>query len=565
MVPKIYKSKYDYKKLEEMLMENDYKKIGEEKKYTTENVRISLFFEIHEKNIPDWVIEVMKFFGDEENYSREIPMQYNAIIIVRTKKSIYLLPKGRAFWQVEKLADLDFGLNFAEKAIESQEIVMKSVSFIQRNMMRGVMNYKKNQNEFPQASESYSYVSGKPISETIYGKSIDCGTGVTFPRNYELNNSKSIRDFCNLFNEIDITLSLKDRKSNIPRLRNISKKEKLYSQLNDSLLSEIKTTSSKDVVAINISRIQIVDNSINISTNNQSLGIYIRGEKRETEEKISLTGTEVVRYIKERTALISNLEQINFAIYDDEGQPIKSNFSFKQLIYAEIEINNKVYVLDSGKWGYFNNKFYETLEEKLIEIDSIVEFDNEYSISYDSHEKGELSGEGGYIEKLTENADMIKLHKRNLNVSGATIEVADIYNKKSNELLAIKRGMDTSTAMYSFEQSLLSIQILTNKEEFQVRKELLKYNNRKKYENVQTYPNIREGMVKKIIDCKNASVLWLIGDKPIYVFDGVRERNFKLSQINSIMLKLKIVDWYLFTKDSGYVPKLYFAFDKSQK
>lgn len=565
MVPKIYKAKYDYKKLKESLLGKNYEQIGNEKIFANKNIKVSLFFDVHDKNIPDWVLELLDFFDSPNLYSQEIPQQYNAIIMVRTNESIYLLPKGRAFWVVEKLADLDFGLNFAEKAIETKEIVMKSVSYVQRNKMRGIMNYKKDQNEFPQASESYFYVSGKPVSEMIYGASIDCGTGVTFPKNYELNDKDRINDFCQLFNEVDVTLSLNNRKSTIPRLHKVSKKEKLHSQLNNKLLSSFISNSTDAEVAINISRIQVVDNSLNILTNEQNLSIYVLGKKKETEEKISLTGSEVIKYIKNKSEIISNVDQISFVLYDDAGQPIKKNLSFNQVIYAEIELNEKVYVLDNGNWGYFNKKFYELLDEKLIEIDSILDFNNEYSISYKSYERGEFSGEGGYIEELVKNTDLIKLHKRNLSVSGATIEVADIYNKKTNELLAVKRGTDASTAMYSFEQSLLSIQVLTNKSEFKVKSELLKYNDRKKYNDAKKYPNIREGMVEKVIDCKNASVLWLIDEKPKYIFEGVKSHNFRLCQLNSIMLKLKIVDWYSFTKESGYNPKLYFAFDRPVK
>lgn len=52
------------------------------------------------------------------------------------------------------------------------------------------------------------------------------------------------------------------------------------------------------------------------------------------------------------------------------------------------------------------------------------------------------------------------------------MEVADVYDRSTNELIAIKRGTNTSLASYSFEQSLLSIQVLSNKQEFSLKKEL---------------------------------------------------------------------------------------------
>ena len=123
-----------------------------------------------------------------------------------------LLPRGYAFWVTDDLSESDFGLNFAEKAIRDDDISLKSVSYVQRNKMRGVLNYKKGQNEFPQASESYLlFISGKPQNEEIYGKSVDCGTGLTICKNFNLKKDFSIDKFVSLFNEIDTTLNLKEK------------------------------------------------------------------------------------------------------------------------------------------------------------------------------------------------------------------------------------------------------------------------------------------------------------------------------------------------------------------
>lgn len=50
-----------------------------------------------------------------------------------------------------------------------------------------------------------------------------------------------------------------------------------------------------------------------------------------------------------------------------------------------------------------------------------------------------------------------------------------------------------------------------------------------------------------------------------YVYNGVNEKNLKLQEFKSIMLKLKIVAWYDFSREHGYEPKLYFALDKPVK
>lgn len=140
------------------------------------------------------------------------------------------------------------------------------------------------------------------------------------------------------------------------------------------------------------------------------------------------------------------------------------------------------------------------------------------------------------------------------------MEVADVYDRSTNELIAIKRGTNTSLASYSFEQSLLSIQVLSNKQEFSLKKRVKKFNKRPQYPE-KIYPTLTEKMIKEILSCKNSTVLWLIDDEVKYIYKQVTNKTFKLQYFNSLLLKLKIVDWYLFVKDSGFNPKLYFAID----
>ena len=80
-----------------------------------------------------------------------------------------------------------------------------------------------------------------------------------------------------------------------------------------------------------------------------------------------------------------------------------------------------------------------------------MDYPEAYNIAYETQEEGELSGEGGYIHVVTQKNNLIKLHKRNVMVSGVQAEIADFYDISKKELVAVKRGTKTSLAMYSFE------------------------------------------------------------------------------------------------------------------
>lgn len=526
MKAKVYRATKSLSEVFDFLKEKNYEKIGKTRVFKEEQVNMSLFFDVHSKKLPSWINEILLFFKPsiELDVDKKQPDQHNAIVVVETKTSLFLLPKGQAFWAVDGISDPEFGLDFAEKTIKTSDVNIKSVSYIQRNKMREITNYKKNKNEFPQASESYFYVSGKPESENFFGTTIDCGQAITFSKNYNLSDIKEVQNFCKLFNEIDNAFELKKKKSSIPRLHKIPKKDSQYKKLNIKMAEDLKNSDKQSRILININRIQMMNDNINILENEQRLGIYCKGDKTKSEEIIVLSDSAIINYIKKHSDKINSIDQIMFALYDEEDKCIDKDISFLKLMYSEIEDDERIYVLDNGTWGYFNERFFELLEEKITEINKVVKFRDDFNIEYESQQKGELAGEGGYIEPLTQEEGLTKLHKRNLSILKSTIEIADIYDTNNDELYAIKRGTDASLAMYSFEQSLLSTQVLSNRKEFNVRKELLKYNNRDIYKCSKKYPTISDGTVGKIVDCKNVAVLWLVGDKPKYIFEGVKSK-----------------------------------------
>lgn len=569
MKPKVYKSSYNKVDTIEFLSEKGYQQFGETKVFDDEKVNFSFFLEIHDKKLPAWLPELLSFFDVEEDVS-DSPKQYNSIIVVETGKSVYLLPNGHGFWTVDKICDVEFGLDFGEKTVKPSDISLKGVSYVQRNKMRGVTNFKKEQNEFPQASESYFSISAKPEAENVFGKNIDCGTAVGFSKNYILieynatgEEGNYIESFAKLFNQIDEAMNSKN-KSTFPRLRKIKKNDELTVFLDQQLLFEILNNEENYLLYFDLNKIQLIGNRIEILDLLGRTKIYISGDKKNTEKEIFTDVEDVVAYLKENADKINSVNDILFSIQNENGDEIQKDIKFKQLMYCEIEKDSQVYLLDNGLWGYFNNRFYELLEERLNEIDQIVQFDSKFDIEYISADKGELQGEGGYIEEICKWKDFQKLHKRNVPLSNVSVEIADFFNRKNLELFAVKRSTETATAIYSFEQSVLSMQVLANKKEFNLKRALLSYNARPKYD-AKRFPNLTAKMVEEIVKCKKSSVLWLVDDKVKYIYNGVISKTLKLKNLNSILLKLKIVDWYVFTKENNFEPRLYFALDKPEK
>lgn len=552
----------DFDEVSRLLSENNYIQIGDSRVEPQNNLEMFLFFESHEKERVNWLSELLKFFNvskedyEEHNIFDDTLYQYNAVIILKTPNNLYAHSLSQGFRVLEKIIDEEFGLKFAEKTIKNEHITLKNVSYIQKNKMKGITNYKKDQGEFPKASESYAYVSGKPDFD-FYGNSIDCGTGVSFSKNFDINSTEGFYQLSELLKNVDEALTLKDNKSILPRKKRIAKKSQLSKLLDEEVVKKIVDNTDEIGIALDVSKIHLVNNSINIYSENNHLEIYISNHLQKTKEELEPYDGAIVEYIRKNKEIITSLTDIKIRVTNHEYHVIESR-PLKEWIYCELEYESMLYTLDSGYWGYFNDKFSELLRKQLEEVNRAIEYNDEFNIPYISGE-GRLKGEGGYIEKLSEGKNYIKLHQRNINYNGVPIEIADIYKRDTQELIAIKRGMDTSNSMYSFEQSILSVQLLRNTTEFDVEKELLKYNDRNIYEDKEKFPNIQKPTIGKILDSRISSVLWLQStEKYVKMAD---ERQFDFNQIGSILLKLKIVDWYSSIMENNFTPKIYMGKD----
>lgn len=545
-----------------ILKEHSYLQIGTSRIEPNFNLEMFLFFENHEKEQISWLFEMLNFFNaskeeyNEHNINKDVLHQYNAIVILKTSSNLYTHSFGQGFRITDKFIDNEFGLEFAEKTIRSEQITLKNVSYIQKNKMKGITNYKKEQGEFPQASESYAFVSGHPDFE-LFGNSIDCGTGVTFPKNYQINTTEGFYQLSELMSHVDDALKLKENKSLLPRIKKVAKKNKLTEDLDREILLRILKKPEDVSVAIDIGKIHLVNNSIDVYSENNHLELYIVNNIKDTKEEIEPYDDAIVKFINKHKDSIVSLDNIRIRVTNHDNDSITSK-SLKDWMYCELEYKGKLYILDSGFWGYFNERFSKLLEQQLNNINRVIDYEEGFNIEYISG-KDHLAGEGGYIETLTQDNNLVKLHQRNVLVNGTPIEIADIYRKDTKELIAIKRGMDTSNCMYSFEQSVLSVQLLRNSEDFNVKEELLKYNIKKNYSNRKKYPNVRAKMVNEILDSRLSSILWLHNTNK-YV-EITKLKQFDFNMIGSMLLKLKIVDWYSFVIENNFIPKVYMGLD----
>lgn len=548
---RIYHSKINsYRELKKKILDEDgyvsKKIIQKDRMFDTQ---FELFVQIRPKSNPSWVTEIATFF--EITLSEFDSNQYNAVITAVTSNNIYLIPFGRAYSFIEKLSHLDFGLDFAERTLPKANTSLKTSTYILQNKMREITNYKERQNDRIQASESILSISGKFSDEDFkfFGSSVECGYSVALSKNFEVGNVDNLQindNFKNLFNNIDEVLK-RTPISAYPRLHYIDKGSDEDIRLDNLLLNSIleynvEVPKDSIQVSLNINRIVQRDGRIDINSIENDFNVFIKRKKTATLQSINLDSLDLIQFIKTQSQHIIKLSDVSCEYGEQTNtytSPLKDN------IFCEIELDDRVYVLDNGRWGYLSESFFTLVESKLSDLDQYMSINNLFDAPINVG-----TNENEYIADLILDSSYIELHKKFILHNGIQLELADIYDLDNDSLIAIKSGTETSKALYSIDQSTLSMHMLANANDFNISDYLMKETG---------IPVQQHEHIQKIISSRNVCLLWIVHKTPRYVHDSVSAGDFKLNDFNSFLLKLKIIDWFDFALDNGFSPSIIFA------
>lgn len=517
-----------------------------------------------------WLSSINKLFStDIKQLSGQL---LKVLILVTTiKENNYVAVYGYSKSYVEELIDVNFGLDFAAKAIKDYQIDAKNVDYLQKNTLRSSINYKRDRFELPQANEAFLGIVGTP-THTFYGKKINCKEGIAFSKKFSIDNE----DFFKLFTEIDSTMKLSNEIS-IPRLKKISSKRDLSSYLNKKILNHVQEKYFSNInVSFNMPYLHNLDEKITdldsnfvyrISCRIESTGEYFK-------EDVDSLETSIIENFLRTNKKISFLDDVNIIMYDsmhDSNHEVRRCKLIK-LILCEIEIGNKLYLLQNGFWGILNSSFLDVMNEQLKIIENhsashgteLIEFANKKNSDYSLYNSNFFSdknrknyaGENGYIETIvrTNTPRVVKLHKRLVTGNGVKNEIADFYDSNLKEIFAVKMGTLAGDCIYSFEQSIVSIYLLKNKDLFDLTNNLTKYNDPTKYNQHQILPC---NIINDIQNVNSINVLWVIPkSKNARVNEKIVNNKFTINDIESFMVKIKLIEWYNTCLQYGLSPKL---------
>lgn len=155
-----------------------------------------------------------------------------------------------------------------------------------------------------------------------------------------------------------------------------------------------------------------------------------------------------------------------------------------RFIYAEIQFQSDIYVLNNGKWYKVSSSYAEQINNFYASVPKYTKSLPDYNDET----------EGDYNERIAKNDpnSFVLLDKKNIRISGASspVEPCDLY-RTGNEFIHVKRYGGSSVLSHLFNQGL------TSGEQFQMEPEFRKLLNDKlpdnfKIKNPDNWPNRNE-------------------------------------------------------------------------
>ncbi|MCG7331863.1 DUF6119 family protein [Salinicoccus roseus] len=567
----IYKSKYNWiRTLEELsshnyependttIIENEYYKFLDLTMEDEDNFKIIAkpLLKRKERKTLDWQLLLQRMVREEdslENFMPPVSYTFDAIIVLKqlgvSEGSVYLIPFGQAYHNIDEVIDIDFGIDFAERTIRNDNVTIKNVSFFHQNRLKEITNYRRNNADFARPTESYASISGTPNDISRYGKTIHCSLGVSL--NIPTEPKKFKDKLISLVIDIDELMLRGSIINTFPRLKVLKDKEKI-SILDALLLNSLINTDETDISIVDFSRLIEFQSHIILLDEMPSISLYIRGAKissiksidQSEEDYISFVG----RYLQENS--IIDVNRVMLEIVDHNGD--RDTIQLKRILHAEVNDNGTHYLLQNGYWGTYNDEFFDLLNNYLEEINVEQNSLSSKQITFESTEEK-------YMEELLNNEpecyEMLHKHfikpiNENFLVKGSGVELADLYNREENELITVKKGVKTSLSLYSLEQSMIAMNALNYMESYD-------------FSDIEKV--LTENEVKNLRKSNKNSLIWLL---PIKNSDynpidnsqhtlNVQNKKFNLKQLGSVLLKNKLAEWALFSLENRLTPFIY--------
>jgi len=457
---------------------------------TIDGFALDFYFSSNPDEVDIWWTGVYKDFLG----ATESPKNqiYFATLLVHNSSIAYAISLGKSHFYLKNFCDLDFGLNLAERIIDENNLKIKNSKFYKSKKNKIITTYQDGSGIDFDSGESMHYIKAKTIDETTWGKTASFGHSAQF--NLEMKPSE-LTDF---IKKIEVTLK-QPAKIKLPKVVAVQDEEvlkKLDSLLVAALVPTNANSSGVGVEDISLSGVDF------IFSDQHQYSLYIWGVRNSQTEKGELTLDKFREFVTDNNLdLKEQINNIKVKIHNEHGRdfskPIKEFLDFVEEKYR--------FCLIDGRWYQFNQSYIDFLRGEVDKIE--IEKKGDVSEASESDFNKNRTGDG-YLncDKVLETID--KKYK---------VEKLDLYKDKS--LIFVKIG-GPRKMNYDIDQSINVVKLLQNNQS-------------------KIKINDEDREVSTIC-------LWLIFDR--------KTKLDKLSDTNSLIFHMKLVDWKKTVQNAGYKP-----------
>lgn len=408
-------------------------------------------------NVPEWI---RKFFLDSLNEFEELKVSSAKGVLLRKIQiqddvKIFAIVFGHGRFLLNSYCfEERFGLKTALSIINPdtiRRVDKKDISNVpkhsieQRSKVGNRLDFGINiEQDLIQAMTGLV----KAEYQTIFGSNVTGGDALSLSAKYDIQDIDILLEHCyNKYNSGDY-------KEDFEWIDQIAPVKNIYlvDRLNNSLLDKIKTPESNQKVWMAVP--EIIDW--------EDIGGF-KYHPRDEEMKSDIFLPEFKSSLDDATIRDLNLNILKSKkVYAyDTSDNERYSWSAYECLYAEIEIDGKIYLLSNSAWFEIDNDFVSKINTSF---QAFIQKDSSNIITLNN---AIIENECDYNTRVADEQDLVLLDKKMIYYGGghSQIEFCDLLSP-NKEIIHIKKYGGSSVLSHLFNQGLVSAELLKSDRTF---------------------------------------------------------------------------------------------------
>ncbi|WP_008318910.1 DUF6119 family protein [Leptolyngbya sp. PCC 6406] len=463
-------------------------------KQEIEGFQMKFFFSSEPDEIDIWWTETyQEFLGDIETPKN---LMHFGVLLISGNEVCYAISLGKAHFYLSQFCDSEFGLNLAERIIDENDLKIKNSKYYKSARSKMITTYQQGSQITFDSGESMHYIKGKTIDSATWGKMVSFGKSV------HLNIAKQPLEIPTFINNIEDVLRQPIR-VRLPKV-DIVKNNRTIQRLDRILARAILRTPEDPGINIEEFTMSGVDF---IFADSYEYSLYLKGGSDEAVRLNELNLESLITFLRDNGInLEEEINNLKVKVHNEYGRDHTKTLKF----YLDFIEEDERYCLIDGRWHKFNQSYVEFLEEEVNKIQLDYESTFDVNPGIDEPQFNQDRESDGY---LNYDRDLQSLDGR------YRVEKMDLY--KDGVLYFVKKGTPQKLS-YVIDQAINTVKILQNNAD------CITIND-------------------EFVEIKGIC-LWMILKRQTPIE--------KLSDINSIILHMKLVEWKKTLIDAGFDPSI---------